>query len=79
MTTITTIMTLLLPCCSCASLCRSEFRGFHVRFADVARGGIRLIKSASPQAYANNLGGLFEECYALARTQQRKNKVSRPC
>jgi glutamate dehydrogenase len=27
----------------------AEFRGFHVRFADVARGGIRLVKSASPQ------------------------------
>ena len=24
-------------------------RGFHVRFADIARGGIRLIKSASAQ------------------------------
>lgn len=52
----------------------AEFRGFHTRFADVARGGIRLIKSASPQAYANNLAGLFEECYSLASTQQRKNK-----
>lgn len=23
----------------------SEFRGFHVRFRDVARGGIRLVRS----------------------------------
>jgi glutamate dehydrogenase len=52
----------------------AEFRGFHTRFADVARGGIRLIKSASPQAYSNNISGLFEECYSLASTQQRKNK-----
>ncbi|RYG47821.1 hypothetical protein EON67_08200 [archaeon] len=52
----------------------AEFRGFHTRFADVARGGIRLIKSASPQAYTNNLAGLFDECYSLASTQQRKNK-----
>lgn len=52
----------------------AEFRGFHTRFADVARGGIRLIKSRSPQDYASNLAGLFTECYNLAYTQQRKNK-----
>ncbi len=52
----------------------AEFRGFHLRFADVARGGIRMVKSASPQAYAANLDGLFNECYSLASTQQRKNK-----
>ena len=47
----------------------AEFRGFHVRFADVARGGVRLIKSASAAAYTSNLNGLFEECYSLANTQ----------
>lgn len=51
-----------------------EFRGFHVRFSDVARGGIRLVKSASAQAYGQSLSSLFEEVYTLSHTQSRKNK-----
>lgn len=53
----------------------SEFRGFHLRFQDVARGGIRIIKSRNREAYSINLRSLFDENYALAATQQRKNKV----
>ena len=53
----------------------AEFRGFHVRFADVARGGIRIIKSGSAQALSASVGGMFDECYNLALTQQKKNKV----
>lgn len=63
----------------------SEFRGFHLRFRDVARGGIRIVKSRSKEAYSMNarmhlslsrlnLGTLFDENYNLANTQQRKNK-----
>lgn len=52
----------------------AEARGFHVRFADVSRGGIRMIRSASPQAYAANVASLFDEAYGLARTQHNKNK-----
>ncbi|KAI8393292.1 Glutamate/Leucine/Phenylalanine/Valine dehydrogenase-domain-containing protein [Radiomyces spectabilis] len=52
----------------------SEFRGFHLRFRDVARGGIRIIRSRNPEAYSINLRTLFDENYALAATQQRKNK-----
>ncbi|TPX41085.1 glutamate dehydrogenase [Synchytrium endobioticum] len=52
----------------------SEFRGFHVRFRDVARGGIRIIRSRNREAYSINLRGLFDENYSLAATQQRKNK-----
>lgn len=52
----------------------SEFRGFHLRFADVARGGIRIIRSRNREAYSINLRTLFDENYALANTQQRKNK-----
>ena len=52
----------------------SEFRGFHVRFRDVARGGIRIIRSRNREAYSINLRGLFDENYALASTQHRKNK-----
>lgn len=52
----------------------SEFRGFHVRFRDIARGGIRIIRSRNREAYSINLRSLFDENYALASTQQRKNK-----
>lgn len=52
----------------------SEFRGFHLRFRDIARGGIRIVKSRSQEAYAINARSLFDENYNLANTQQRKNK-----
>ncbi|KAL9084736.1 MAG: hypothetical protein Q9165_007911 [Trypethelium subeluteriae] len=52
----------------------SEFRGFHLRFRDIARGGIRIVKSRSSEAYAINARSLFDENYGLANTQQRKNK-----
>ena len=52
----------------------AEFRGFHVRFRDIARGGIRLIRSRYPQAFNDNVSALFDECFNLASTQQRKNK-----
>ncbi|KAK5168720.1 NAD-dependent glutamate dehydrogenase [Saxophila tyrrhenica] len=52
----------------------SEFRGFHLRFRDIARGGIRIVKSRSREAYAINTRSLFDENYNLANTQQRKNK-----
>eukprot|EP00835_Amoeboradix_gromovi_P004411 NODE_342_length_10579_cov_0.629389.p1 type:complete len:1031 gc:universal NODE_342_length_10579_cov_0.629389:5309-2217(-) len=52
----------------------TEFRGFHVRFRDIARGGIRIIKSRNKENYSINLRTLFDENYALALTQQKKNK-----
>jgi len=52
----------------------SEFRGFHLRFKDVARGGIRIVKSRGSDSYAINARSLFDENYALANTQNRKNK-----
>ncbi|KAF2735428.1 NAD-specific glutamate dehydrogenase [Polyplosphaeria fusca] len=52
----------------------SEFRGFHLRFRDIARGGIRIVKSRSEEAYSINARSLFDENYNLANTQQRKNK-----
>ncbi|KAJ3127236.1 NAD-dependent glutamate dehydrogenase [Nowakowskiella sp. JEL0407] len=52
----------------------SEFRGFHVRFSDIARGGIRIVRSRNKEAYSINLRSLFDENYNLAATQQRKNK-----
>ncbi len=52
----------------------SESRGFHLRFRDIARGGIRIVKSRSKEAYGINARNLFDENYGLASTQQRKNK-----
>jgi glutamate dehydrogenase len=52
----------------------AEFRGFHLRFRDISRGGIRIVKSRSKEAYAINARNLFDENYGLANTQQRKNK-----
>eukprot|EP01063_Lacrimia_lanifica_P026224 TRINITY_DN34_c0_g1_i3.p2 TRINITY_DN34_c0_g1~~TRINITY_DN34_c0_g1_i3.p2 ORF type:complete len:1159 (+),score=712.78 TRINITY_DN34_c0_g1_i3:56-3532(+) len=50
-----------------------SFEGFHVRFRDIARGGIRMIRSPN-NAYFKNQQSLFEENYNLAYTQQLKNK-----
>ncbi|KAI9800123.1 MAG: NAD-dependent glutamate dehydrogenase [Piccolia ochrophora] len=52
----------------------SEFRGFHLRFRDIARGGIRIVKSRNIETYNINARSLFDENYNLANTQQRKNK-----
>ncbi|KAM0348675.1 hypothetical protein ACHAPU_004110 [Fusarium lateritium] len=52
----------------------SEFRGFHLRFKDISRGGIRIVKSRNKEAYGINARSLFDENYGLASTQQRKNK-----
>jgi len=55
-------------------VCGRNFFGFHVRFRDVARGGIRLVLSQDQATYEHNLATLFDECYNLALTQQYKNK-----
>ena len=51
-----------------------ELRGFHIRFRDIARGGIRIVRSNNYQNYINNSDFIFDENYNLAETQQRKNK-----
>ena len=51
-----------------------DFLGFHIRFRDIARGGVRIVKSRSIDAYAHNIDTIFTENYNLAMTQQRKNK-----
>lgn len=52
----------------------SDFRGFHIRFRDIARGGIRVVRLRLVDAYTVNARNLFDENYNLALTQQRKNK-----
>ncbi|KAI0049429.1 NAD-specific glutamate dehydrogenase [Auriscalpium vulgare] len=52
----------------------NEFRGFHIRFRDVARGGIRIVNSRNKENYSINQRMLFDENYGLASTQSLKNK-----
>lgn len=52
----------------------AESRGFHLRFRDISRGGIRIVKSRTKEAYGINARNIFDENYGLASTQQRKNK-----
>jgi len=52
----------------------AEMVGFHIRFRDIARGGIRIIRSANLQNYQANADFIFDENYNLALTQQKKNK-----
>lgn len=51
-----------------------ELRGFHVRFRDISRGGIRIVKSRDQENYDHNSDSIFDENYNLAFTQQKKNK-----
>ncbi len=51
-----------------------QFIGFHVRFRDISRGGIRIVRSRTADAYGRNIDTVFQENYNLAATQQRKNK-----
>jgi len=51
-----------------------EFIGFHIRFRDIARGGIRIVRSRNLANYEKNLDTIFLENYNLAFTQQKKNK-----
>ncbi len=52
----------------------NTFVGFHIRFREIARGGIRMVVSRNQEAYNHNLDTLFDENYGLANTQQMKNK-----
>jgi glutamate dehydrogenase len=50
-----------------------NWRGFHVRFTDIARGGVRMIISKTNK-YKVNKRMVFQENYNLAHTQLLKNK-----
>jgi glutamate dehydrogenase len=51
-----------------------RFNGYHVRFRDIARGGMRLVTPASVEQYALESVRHYDECYELAFAQQLKNK-----
>lgn len=51
-----------------------RFNGFHVRFRDIARGGMRLVTPGSAEQHALESARQYDECYGLAFAQQLKNK-----
>lgn len=51
-----------------------RFNGFHVRFRDIARGGMRLVTPGSTEQHALESSRQYDECYGLAFAQQLKNK-----
>lgn len=51
-----------------------HFMGFHIRFKDLSRGGVRTILPAKQEQYLVERNHIFAECYNLAHTQQKKNK-----
>jgi len=50
------------------------FDGFHVRFQDIARGGVRIVQPSGSEQYAIDVMRLFDEVYGLSYAQQLKNK-----
>jgi len=51
-----------------------RFNGFHVRFRDISRGGMRLVTPPSVEQLAIESARHFDEAYQLASAQQLKNK-----
>lgn len=51
-----------------------RFDGYHVRFRDIARGGMRLVTPGSNEQFALESAHQYDECYGLAYAQQLKNK-----
>lgn len=50
------------------------FDGFHLRFRDIARGGVRVVRTGGAEQLAAEIDRLYDEVYALAYAQQLKNK-----
>ncbi|MGA1044451.1 MAG: NAD-glutamate dehydrogenase domain-containing protein [Phycisphaerales bacterium] len=48
--------------------------GFHVRFQDIARGGLRVVRPDGEAQHARESERLYNEAYGLAFAQQLKNK-----
>lgn len=51
-----------------------HFFGFHIRFKDLARGGLRTVFPEYTERMVLERNTVFTECYNLAYTQQMKNK-----
>lgn len=48
--------------------------GFHNRFKEIARGGLRVIRPSSAAQHARERERVFDEVYGLSWAQQQKNK-----
>lgn len=51
-----------------------NFIGFHIRFKDLSRGGLRTVAPQKIEELNIERDNVFTECYNLAYTQQKKNK-----
>ncbi len=51
-----------------------HFLGFHVRFRDLSRGGLRTVYPKRRERMLAERNTVFSECYNLAYTQNKKNK-----
>ena len=51
-----------------------SFNAFHVRFRDIARGGVRAVRPIGADQFAREAERLYDEAYGLAFAQQLKNK-----
>lgn len=51
-----------------------HFFGFHIRFKDLARGGLRTVFIEQKEKTLAEQNSVFTECYHLAYTQHLKNK-----
>lgn len=50
------------------------FNGFHVRFKEIARGGLRVVRPRTAAEHVRETERLFDEVYGLAFAQHLKNK-----
>ncbi|MSR18717.1 MAG: hypothetical protein EXS00_06070 [Phycisphaerales bacterium] len=50
------------------------FNGFHARFKEIARGGLRVVRPSSTAQFERESERLYDEVYGLASAQQLKNK-----
>lgn len=51
-----------------------HFFGFHIRFKDLSRGGLRTVYPEHLEQISYERNNIFTECYNLALTQHLKNK-----
>ncbi|MCI5052967.1 MAG: NAD-glutamate dehydrogenase [Simkaniaceae bacterium] len=50
------------------------FVGFHIRFQDISRGGLRTVIPQRLEQMIVERSNVFSECYNLSYTQEKKNK-----
>lgn len=52
----------------------AHFQAFHVRYREMARGGVRVVPTKTQEQFELESNRLFNEVTALAHSQQHKNK-----